>query len=203
MRVRTDQKRQEIVEAAAALFVEQGYERTSMSAIARRVGGSKATLYGYFASKEELFRAVLEFDVGRGAVTMVPDFPGRRDLRAALIHFGVEHLTSRLADLAITNLVTLAGQPSGSRLGRTLYMEVLKPAWQLFAARLRMLMEDGRLREADPWTAAMQWKGLTEGELLEKRLLVASPIEAKEIRRVAAAAADAFLKIYATEHEPR
>jgi AcrR family transcriptional regulator len=44
MRVRTEEKRQEIVEIAARLFEELGYERTSMSAIAARVGGSKATL---------------------------------------------------------------------------------------------------------------------------------------------------------------
>ena len=199
MRVRTDKKRREIIEAAAALFVEQGYERTSMSAIAERVGGSKATLYGYFPSKEELFRAVLEFDVGQGAVTLVQDFPGQRDLRAALTKVGVQHLSSRLADLAITNFITLAGQPGGSRLGQRFYSEVLEPAWQLFAERLRLLMEEGRLRKADPWTAAMHWKGLAEGELLEKRLLDALPsIQAKELKRVASSAADAFLRIYSS-----
>ena len=35
----------------------EGYGATSMSTIAARVGGSKATLYHYFKSKEELFDA--------------------------------------------------------------------------------------------------------------------------------------------------
>ena len=60
MRLRTEVKRQEIVRIAAQLFEELGYERTSMSEISARVGGSKATLYGYFASKEDLLRAVLD-----------------------------------------------------------------------------------------------------------------------------------------------
>jgi hypothetical protein len=47
MRVRTEKKRQEIIRIAAELFDELGYERTSMSTIASRVGGSKTTLYGY------------------------------------------------------------------------------------------------------------------------------------------------------------
>ena len=51
MRVRKEEKRQEIVRIAAKLFEELGYERTSMSTIAARDGGSKATLYGYFPSK--------------------------------------------------------------------------------------------------------------------------------------------------------
>ena len=46
MRMRTEEKKQEIIRIAAELFEQLGYERTSMSAIAARVGGSKATLYG-------------------------------------------------------------------------------------------------------------------------------------------------------------
>ena len=41
------------------VFREGGYERASMAEIAARVGGSKATLYGYFASKEELYAAAM------------------------------------------------------------------------------------------------------------------------------------------------
>ena len=67
MRVRTEVKRQEIIRIAGELFEERGYDRTSMSAIAARVGGSKATLYGYFKSKEELLLAVLDYDVGEEA----------------------------------------------------------------------------------------------------------------------------------------
>src|SRR5687767_15487376 len=67
MRVRTEEKRLEIMRIAGELFDELGYERTSMSAIAARVGGSKATLYGYFASKEELLRAVLDQAVNEEA----------------------------------------------------------------------------------------------------------------------------------------
>src|ERR1700740_2417826 len=59
MKVRTAQKRESIIEAAAALFAEMGYERASMSELVKRLGGSKATIYGYFASKEALFEAVV------------------------------------------------------------------------------------------------------------------------------------------------
>lgn len=45
--------------------MELGYEGTSMAEIAARVGGSKGTLYSYFASKEELFMGVVTHKVGR------------------------------------------------------------------------------------------------------------------------------------------
>ena len=58
MRVLTDSKRDAILQAAADIFHEQGFEGASMAGIATRVGGSKSTLYRYFSSKEELFVAV-------------------------------------------------------------------------------------------------------------------------------------------------
>jgi len=56
-------KRAEIVAIATQSFLEQGYAATSMSAIADRLGGSKATLWAHFASKEELFDAVIALQV--------------------------------------------------------------------------------------------------------------------------------------------
>ncbi len=79
MRVRTEEKRLEIIRMAAELFDELGYERSSMSAIAARVGGSKATLYGYFASKEDLLRAVLDRDVSEEAERLMQEFLSEED----------------------------------------------------------------------------------------------------------------------------
>jgi AcrR family transcriptional regulator len=55
MKTKTESKRQAILTAAAEVFREVGFERASMSEIRARIGGSKATLYNYFPSKEKLF----------------------------------------------------------------------------------------------------------------------------------------------------
>jgi transcriptional regulator, TetR family len=60
MRVKSEARRQAIVDVAKEAFSQQGFENTSMSEIASRVGGSKATLYNYFSSKAEIFAAVME-----------------------------------------------------------------------------------------------------------------------------------------------
>jgi len=49
-----EERRQEILDAAAAIFAEQGFDGTSIADIARRCGGSKALLYHYYQSKEAL-----------------------------------------------------------------------------------------------------------------------------------------------------
>lgn len=49
----------EILEAALQVFVQRGFAQARMEEIARRAGVTKGTVYLYFASKEELFRAVV------------------------------------------------------------------------------------------------------------------------------------------------
>ena len=52
-------RRQAMLDAAAAVFFEHGFEGASLSAIVRRSGGSLSTLYQLFGSKEGLFEAMV------------------------------------------------------------------------------------------------------------------------------------------------
>ena len=63
--MRKQERRQAIIQAARASFLEHGYAATSMSGLLDALGGSKATLWGYFRSKEDLFSAVVEEAAGR------------------------------------------------------------------------------------------------------------------------------------------
>ncbi|MFT3998253.1 MAG: helix-turn-helix domain-containing protein, partial [Asticcacaulis sp.] len=55
-----DTRREAILDVASRIFLEEGFDAASMSAIAARVGGSKGTLYNYFKNKEELFEAFVD-----------------------------------------------------------------------------------------------------------------------------------------------
>lgn len=56
---RKDARPQEVLAAALDLFVERGYAATRLDDVAARAGVSKGTLYLYFSSKEDLFKAVV------------------------------------------------------------------------------------------------------------------------------------------------
>jgi AcrR family transcriptional regulator len=197
VRVRTEDKRQEIVAVAAQLFEELGYDRTSMSLISQRLGGSKATLYGYFKSKEELLLATLDYDISEGAEKLMNDLLAARTLRESLIALGRGYLERRLSPRPISNVRIVSSQPEESGIGAIFYENILRKAWQRLADRFEMMMDDGLLRRADPWLAAMHWKGMVEGDLFDRRLLGAiSQGDPKEIETLAVAAADAFLQIY-------
>lgn len=192
MRLRTEAKREEIVKVAAKIFEELGYERASMSAIAAEVGGSKATLYGYFSSKEELLRAVLDHDVNQEADRLMGELLAEKDLRSGLIRLGIAYLSGQ--PKRTSSMRTIANQP----IAEEFYQSVLRPAWQRLADRFATMMKEGRLKFADPWVTAMHWKGLNEWDTLEKHLLCAKAASNdNDIVTAATAAADAFLKVYA------
>lgn len=52
-------KKLAILDAAEPLFIEHGYELTSMDTISKHAGVSKLTLYSHFAHKDDLFKAVI------------------------------------------------------------------------------------------------------------------------------------------------
>ncbi len=54
-----EERRGEILDKAAAMFAERGFDATSMSSIASGLGVSKALVYHYFQSKEELLYQML------------------------------------------------------------------------------------------------------------------------------------------------
>ena len=55
----TNERQQQILDAAAAIIIRLGYDKTTMSDIADEAGVSRGTVYLYFKGKEELFEALL------------------------------------------------------------------------------------------------------------------------------------------------
>lgn len=55
-----EERRQEIIDTALKVFYEKGYEKTSISDIAREMQVAQGLCYRYFSSKEELFDTALD-----------------------------------------------------------------------------------------------------------------------------------------------
>jgi AcrR family transcriptional regulator len=199
-RVRTEEKRDEIVRIASELFNELGYDRCSMATISERLGGSKATLYGYFSSKEDLLRAVLHCQVIGEFDRLMHELQDEPDLRVGLIRLGKAYLNKKLSSLPIANIRCIVNQPPCSTMGQEFYTNVIRPAFKNIAGQFQVLMDQGRLKQADPWVALMHWKGLHDWDFFERRIIgVISGPEDVDVEKVATIGADAFLKLYGTE----
>lgn len=197
MRVKSEARRQAIIEVAAEAFRERGFDGASMSDVAARVGGSKATLYNYFCSKEALFAAVMMEAAKREAGPVVRAFAEAPALEAGLRRFGRDYLRVMLKPeiLAINRMCMAEGERRG--LGSELFEAGPKIGWTMVADRLKRAMDKGELREADPWRAGMHLKGLLETGTLDQRLRgCRREFTEAEIDEGVDAAVDVFLRAY-------
>ena len=167
MRVRTEAKREAIVEAAAEVFLKAGFEGASMSQIAARVGGSKRTLYGYFPSKEELFVAVAHSVADQ---FVQPIFAAlmetTEDLPTALQRFGEDTLKFLCNEQSVQIWQTIIGVAGRSDVGALFLETGPEEGMRRLALFLQQQMDMGRLRQADPLVAARHLAGLLESETL-------------------------------------
>ncbi len=94
---RSDNRRQELMAAAAHLFNQRGYDATSMRDIAREAGMLAGSMYYHFSSKEDLIVATYE--------------EGKRLISTAVLEAtdGVEDPWERLTQAAIAHMNTLFG----------------------------------------------------------------------------------------------
>jgi AcrR family transcriptional regulator len=169
-----------------------------MSAISERLGGSKATLYGYFPSKEALFVACVEEDIDAETVELVDQVRAIPDLRRSLEYLGRQFLPKVTGDRPIAISRMVASQPLESRIGLEFYERGLKQGWLKLCVYFEELMAAGRLRQGNAWIMAMHLKGLFEGEYVERRMLNAMihELDAETIERTARDAVDVFLRAY-------
>lgn len=198
MRVKTESKRQHIVEVAAQTFRELGFEGASMAEICARVGGSKATLYNYFASKEELLFEVMtqsreaEFEAAHRAIDVVTD-----DIGEALQQFGERFLGALYSPEMQANRHLAIASSGKTELGRLMYERGVRQSQTLVAEVLSVAMQQGKLRPADPEVAAKQLYALLEAELIDRFLFqLLGKVAPKEIRAVTARAVAVFMAAY-------
>jgi AcrR family transcriptional regulator len=197
MRVRTDARRQAIVAAAWEVFRRNGFERTTMSDISERVGGSKATLYGYFQSKEQLFAASLEQVIGDSADAAFAALNSDAEPPERLSEFARRYLQIRLSADSLAIERSLVAEGDRSDMGVRLRDQFVLPHWRRFASLLDQEMQAGRLRRADPMLATWHFRGLIEADLIERGLHGDRTITAHEVETAVTGGVEAFLQAYA------
>ncbi|MFO6300028.1 TetR/AcrR family transcriptional regulator [Rahnella selenatireducens] len=199
MKVRTEARREAIIDAAAQLFQETGYERASMNELARRLGGSKATLYSYFPSKEALLVAVVKaYATGHlsDAVSDLTQTWADADLETILTRFGERMLlvlTNDVSALAVYRMVI--AESGHSEIGTLFYDAGPRESVDILATFLASAMEGGQLAQADAHLRALQFLALvtaqTNTRVYQRN---PAPLEIAEIRHMVSSAVDMFLR---------
>jgi len=167
LRVRTDSRREEILDVATQVFLEMGFEAATMSEVAARLGGSKTTLYGYFPSKEQLFLAVIQHKMGGRIDPVLDALPQKleQEPRAVLIELG-----QRLNEMITRPDAAALSQIVFSQMG---HPELAQQFWDIGPRRLYEAVETylaalaaaGRIKAPRPKIATQHLLSLYHAEI--------------------------------------
>ncbi|QES52698.1 TetR family transcriptional regulator [Streptomyces venezuelae] len=183
--------REELLDAAAELFTHNGYAATTTRAVARQAGLRQATMYHYFAGKEELLAELLES-------TVAPSL----ELAGTLLADTGRPAALRLWELCRADVLLLCGGPHNPG---ALYLlpevsgERFAPFRRMRAELKRVyrrLLAEAAAAERLPWDAAgLSLRNDLVFGLIEGVILIHRCAPDRSVETFAEATADAALRI--------
>jgi TetR/AcrR family transcriptional regulator, mexJK operon transcriptional repressor len=195
----SERKRQAIASAALALFARDGYERTTVDAIAAEAGVSKRTVYNHYGDKETLFTLVVrdtyELMRQRFAEAVEATLADVDDVEKSLVSFireAVRAVTQTPERASLVRLV-IAEHPRFTALLDLWQGRGLTP---LIAAPIARLAAAGLLTADDPTEAAGHLSALTFGQINNRSMMGTLPLSDAEIDRIITSGVRVFLCAY-------
>lgn len=198
-------KARQVLGGARELFLELGYEGTSVDEIARRAKVSKPTVYAHFGDKRGLFTAFVRSECeeqGRRIFVIAHEPGAVGDTLQSIARHYLNFLLSPFAQ-GIFRLV-IAESPRFPELGRAFY----ESGPQLGVSRLAVLLEaasrSGELAVSEPHEAARSFIELCKADLFYPTMfgVLKKPTRA-EINRSADRAAATFVRAYVPDRVSR
>lgn len=204
MRTKSDERRQKILDVAAKIFCKHGFENTSMSDISANVGGSKATIYNYFKSKEEIFSCAAEkfADEKQKALAEILE-NSEGDLSLTLFAYGsklVEFLT-RPEIIAARRMIVATNTPK--KIANFFYEKGPRGTYDTLGAFISSQIARGVIKDDDPIWIARQFLALIVHPLSESLLFqIRTKIPKEEIEFVVHSAVDMIISRYGIKSTP-
>lgn len=188
-------KREAILDAARELFLDHGYDQTSLELIASQAGVGKPTIYSHFGSKEVLFDAIIKLrqkSVLSQLTTLEhPTLDPAEDLHRFMMKFYEVVLTPESQRWV---RLVIGESNRHPELAQKLFSGGPANVLKLVTTYITAQVEAGRLQVKDPAVAAEQLIGLMLGFELVRALMMSQPKRTKaELAARTRAAVDTFL----------
>ena len=160
----------ELLDAALDLFVEKGFSATRVEEVAARAGVSKGTLFLYFQSKEDLFKAVVRENIANKFPTWQEEFLTFEGSSSDMLRYALVSWWERIGNTrasGITKLVMSEAQ-NFPEIAEFYQEEVIKPGNAMIRRILERGVQSGEFRDIDleqavhiivaPMIFLMMWK---------------------------------------------
>jgi len=148
---RKDARPGELLEAALSLFIEKGYAATRAEEVARLAGVSKGTLFLYFESKEELFKAVVRENLSGYFAAWNAEFEAFEGSSAEMVKEAMTQWWLRVGSTQAGGLSKLMMSEASNfpELAAFYQQEVMQPGHELLRRILMRGIERGEFRNMD------------------------------------------------------
>jgi AcrR family transcriptional regulator len=196
----TVDRRRHYLDVALRLFGEHGFPGVSMDQLVTEAGGSKATLYRYFPSKEALFEALIEDVV---ATTQPPEDPELAGVTLAegLRRIGTATAAAACNERTIALLRLALGEHSRfPQLSRTLFEHGPARSYARLVRFLEQRQRAGEVEITDFQIAAEQFLGGIVGHQQLRMALGVSTPSARDLDARVDSAVRWFVSVYGTSN---
>jgi AcrR family transcriptional regulator len=141
----------ELLDAALDLFVEKGFAATRSEEVAARAGVSKGTLFLYFPTKEELFKAVVRENMSGRFAEWEEEFDTFEGSTADMVRYCMRVWWERIGATRASGITKLMISEARNfpELAAFYQQEVIRPGTDLVRRILRRGVERGEFRAID------------------------------------------------------
>lgn len=195
-------KREQILDGAKRVFMEQGFEAASMNDITRAAGVSKGTIYVYFSNKEDLFVALVDHHRNEFATSMRHILEGTEEVREGLEQFGKAFANKMICSDMIPAMRSVLGVIDRMpKLAQRFFLSAPNNVRTVLLDFIQHQVEIGHLKVDDPELAARQYIELSTGTFFKLRLFgeLEGPVPDEELDRVISSAINVFMAAYGTD----
>lgn len=141
----------ELLAAALELFVEKGFAATRAEEVAARAGVSKGTLFLYYKSKEDLFKAVVRENIANRFDTWSAELTAYEGSTHDLLRYGMTVWWDQVGETRASGITKLMMSEAQNfpELAAFYEQEVIEPAKRLIGRILQRGMDRGEFRTVD------------------------------------------------------
>ena len=161
-RMAGDERRLQILGVAMRLFSQHGFRGTTTKEIARGAGVSEAMVFRHFATKQELYSAILDFKACSGSLgdprEFLADALRRKDDRAVFTELARALMRHHETDPEFLRLLTHAALEE-HELAAMFWERTIRQMYEFLGGYIRERQRDGAFRQVEPAVVVRSFLG--------------------------------------------
>jgi AcrR family transcriptional regulator/biotin carboxyl carrier protein len=164
------ERRRQIIEAAAALFSRKGFGGTTTREVAAAAGISEPTIFKHFATKEDLYAAIIEAKTQTAAILEGAALPAQRGDDAGVLRALAHEIIARTQTDPTLFRLLLFSALEGHALSDMFFRSRVKRVDEFLSRYIAERMKAGAFRRVDPLQAAWNFIGMVAYHLLYREI---------------------------------